>query len=105
MGKKSSIESLSKLIANVVIHKILVKHTNKPESINYLEHEIIEYRDVAITAAQEFNWNKEDLLIIKSSSLNKFKKEMIKRYPDVSYPLEEAEDIILETIKEVINFE
>ena len=102
MGKKSSIASLSRLIANIVIHKILVKHTNKPESISYLEHEIIEYRDVAITSAQEFNWNKEDLNKIESLSLKKFNKEMSKRYPDVKFPIKEAENIILETIDEII---
>ncbi|MEK6854987.1 MAG: hypothetical protein AABX73_02080 [Nanoarchaeota archaeon] len=104
MGKKSSIESLTKLIVNVAIHKILVKHTNKPESIGYLEYEIIEYRDIAITKAQEFNWNQEDISKIKTLSLNKLKKEIFKRYPDVNFPIGEAEEIIAETIDDVIKY-
>jgi len=43
MGKNSAIKSISKCIGNVVLHKLLVEHTNKPESKNHLENEIIEY--------------------------------------------------------------
>ncbi len=102
MGKKSAIDSLSRIISNIAIHEILVRYTNKPESINYLNSEILEYRDVAFFTASKFNWNKEDLNHIKSKSLDLLKKEMPKRYPDVKYPEKEVEKIIGEIIKNTL---
>ena len=43
MGKNRIIKSLAKCIGNVALHKILVKLTNKSESKNHLESEVLEY--------------------------------------------------------------
>ena len=102
MGKKSTINSLSKIIANVTIHKILLKYTNKPESISHLHYEVTEYRDTAISRAGEFNWNKTDISQIKSKAFQIMKRQIKKRYPDVKFPLIEAKRILLEIINEVI---
>ena len=71
MGKNRIIKILGNIIGNLVVHKILIKYTNKPESINYLNSEIVEYRDVAFSTASEFNLNKEDIDYIKSKSFRK----------------------------------
>lgn len=60
MGKKSLIKSLGKIIGNIALHKILEKHTNKPESIPHLKSEIIAYSNNASDIAKKFNWNKQD---------------------------------------------
>jgi len=102
MGKKSAINSLSKIIANVTMHKILLKYTNKPESVNHLYYEIIEYRDTAISRAEEFNWNSLDKEKIKSNALKHFKKKMTEKYKDVKFPMKQAIKLLNQTIEEVI---
>lgn len=65
MSKNKLIKSLSKIIANVALHKLLAKHTNHPESKMFLNSEIIEYRNVAVNKSKEYNWNeyqKDDVL-------------------------------------------
>jgi hypothetical protein len=44
MGKNSDIESISNSISITILHKILIEHTNKPESISKRSYEEIEYR-------------------------------------------------------------
>src|SRR3989344_2536952 len=102
MGKKSSIKSIVRIVANISIHKILIKYGNKPEPINHLTSEISTYRDTALLNAQEFNWNKEDKLEIEADSIKIFKKEISRRYPDVKFQMPDAERIIIQTIEEVI---
>ena len=104
MGKKSAINSLSKIIANVIIHKILLKYTNKPESVSHLYYEVIEYRNTAISRADEFNWNRLDKEKIKSNALKHFKRKIAKRYGDVKFPIKEAIRILNQTIKEVLGW-
>ena len=38
MGKNKLIKSLGKRIGNIVIHKILMKYTNKPESFKIIDN-------------------------------------------------------------------
>lgn len=102
MGKNKIIKSLGSVIGNIVVHRILIKYTNKPESVNYLRYEVQEYGDVAIEKAQEFNWNSQDKERIKFEALKKFKKEIEKYYKDVKFPMKEAEKLIEETIDEII---
>jgi len=102
MGKNRIIKILGNIIGNIVVHKILVKHTNKPESIPHLSEEVGNYRDNAIETAQEFNWNKEDKNRISQRALKKFRKDMEKYYPDVKFPINEPEELVDETIKDII---
>ena len=102
MGKKSAINSLSKIIANVVMHKILLKYTNKPESVNHLHYEIIEYRDTAISKADEFNWNRTDKQEIKLNALECFKRKMAVKYGDVRFPMKEAIKLLDEAVEEAV---
>lgn len=102
MGKKSRIKSLAKITANIVMHKILVKYTNKPESIHFLNSEIIEYRHVAVNISEEYNWNSQDIENIKSNAIKLLTIGMNKKYPDVKFPISEAENLVEETLKEMM---
>ena len=102
MGKNRIIKILGNVIGNIVVHKILIKHTNKPESLNHLESEVDAYRDNALEIANEFNWNKKDLEEIKSEALKKFEKDMKKYYSDVKFPINESDKLIEKTLKEII---
>ncbi|MBI2044431.1 hypothetical protein HYT23_00070 [Candidatus Pacearchaeota archaeon] len=101
MGKNRIIKILGNIIGNVVVHKILVKYTNKPESVHHLLEEIGTYRDNALEMAQEFNWNDKDKDKIRQEALKNFNKK-IKRYTDVKFPILEANKLIEETIKDCI---
>ena len=101
MGKNRIIKILGNIIGNVVVHKILIKYTNKPESVHHLAEEIGTYRDNALEMAQEFNWNKEDEDKIKREVLKNFNKR-IRKYKDVKFPVSEVNKLIDETIKECI---
>src|SRR3989344_3839069 len=102
MGKNRIIKILGNVIGNIVVHKILIKHTNKPESLNHLESEVDAYRDNALEIANEFNWNKKDLEEIKSEALKKFEKDMKKYYSDVKFPSNESDKLIEKTLKEIV---
>ncbi len=101
MGKNRIIKILGNIVGNIVVHKILVKHTNKPESVPHLSEEVGAYRDNALETAQEFNWNEEDKCRIKQEALKKFKKDMEKYYSDVQFPADEPEKLIDETFEEI----
>lgn len=102
MGKNRLIKSLGKRIGNLVIHKILMKYTNKPESLHSLKSEVDEYRDNVMESSQEFNWNDKDKAEIKSLALDKFNKDMKVYYGDVKFPKEEPEKTADETIEECL---
>jgi len=101
MGKNRIIKILGNMIGNIIVHKILVKHTNKPESIPHLSEEVGTYRDNALEIAQEYNWNDKDKSKIKQEAFKKFKKDMEKYYSDVKFPANEPEKLIDETFQEV----
>ena len=101
MGKNRIIRILGNIIGNVVVHKILIKYTNKPESVHHLAEEIGTYRDNSLEMVQEFNWSKKDEDKIKQEVLKNFNKR-IKKYGDVKFPISEVNKLIDETIKECI---
>lgn len=101
MGKNKVIDTLTNIIGNIIAHKIVAKHTNHPESINFLNSEVLTYRDSAIEKALEYNWNNQDLEIIKYNSLEKARKILETKYSDVSFKEEELITVSDETINEV----
>ncbi len=101
MGKDSALKTLGKIIGNVVLHKMLALYTNRPESTSHLLNEESEYRASAIKSAKKFNWNEKDKQEIKLVALEFFKSKSIKKYPDVAFPLEEAESLISQELKEM----
>lgn len=101
MGKNKALKTLGKIIGNIVLHKILAKYTNNPESVKYLINEENEYRATAINSAKKFNWNKENINEIKNIAIEFFKNKSVKKYPDVTLPLEEAKVLIDNEIKDL----
>ncbi|MCX6748401.1 MAG: hypothetical protein NT076_02250 [Candidatus Pacearchaeota archaeon] len=101
MEKNRIIKILGNIIGNVVVHKILVRYTNKPESVSHLTEEIGTYRDNALEIAQEFNWSEKDKIKIKQESSKNFDNR-IKKYPDVEFPKSEVSRLIDETSKECV---
>jgi len=55
MGKNSVMKSLGKCVGNVALHKILTRHTNRPESIQHLRDEIRDYGEDSAEKARCFN--------------------------------------------------
>jgi len=102
MGKNDVVKSLSKVIANISLHKLVLTHTNKPESKHFLESEIAEYRSVAQVKSQEFNWNDSDKRMISEISLKILKSTKEKKYPDVEFSDKEAEKIVSETVNDLL---
>jgi len=101
MGKNKIRKSLIRCVGNVAWHKLLLKNTNKSESKNRLETEILEYGFNALEKAQDFNWNNEDKKIIKEKALERL-QNLSQNYEDVSYKLEDAKKIIKETIEDLM---
>lgn len=102
MGKNRTIKILGNIIGNIVVHKILIKHTNKPESISHVTKEVGVYGENASEIAQEFNWNDKDKIKIHEEALKKFNHTMEKYYSDVTFSENEVPISIDETIEEFI---
>lgn len=102
MGKNKTIQSLGRVIGNVVVHKVVLKYGKKMESENHTSSEIVAYRDTAISIGIEFNWNDKDKIEIRKEVHDFFIKKMNEKYSHIKYPSKEAENIINKTIKECL---
>lgn len=85
MGKNRTRESLIREIANIIVHEIVVRHTNRPESVHFLESEIIEYKGKAERTSEEYTWNVDDKEYIKTKALKIIKEKLSTKYSDVKY--------------------
>lgn len=99
MGKNRDRESLIRIMTNMIVHEVVAKHTNKPESKNFLNSEIIEYRSQAEDSAEKHNWNNKDIEYIRKKVLKKIKEKMEKKYSDVSFSMKEIEKFLNEEMK------
>lgn len=102
MGKNNAVKSLSKVIANISLHKLILVHTNKPKLKHFLESEITEYRSVAQVKSQEFNWNDSDKRRICEISLKILRNTKEKKYQDLEFSDKEAEKTVSETVKDLL---
>jgi hypothetical protein len=103
MGKNRVIKTLGGVIGSIVAHKILLKYTKRPESVNHLETEVINYRDNAQDMANEFNWNEDDKKRIKEEALKSIKSELKEpHFNNILFPTEEISKILEESIKEIL---
>ena len=102
MGKNRVIESLIRLIANVVVHEIILENTNRPESAHFLNSEVIEYRSQTGAVAREFNWNDEDREYVEREALKKIKDKLSIKYSDVKYSEQKLARKLKEMIKDVM---
>ena len=101
MGKNSAVKTLGKRIGNIVLHNLLVKYTNRPESRNYLQSEVLEYSNAAIKDAKEYNWNEKDKEELNLAAVEFIKQKKDKRYPDVNFSIKEAEDLVDKKIQDL----
>lgn len=102
MGKDRVKESLIREIANLVVHEIVAKHTNRPESSHFLNSEVIEYRNRAEKTAEEYNWNEEDRNNIEKKALQMIKEKLAAKYSDVKYSEQEIIKKLNDMIKNMI---
>jgi len=102
MGKNRTRESLIREVVNLVVHEILTKHTNRPESVHSVKSEAIEYRGKAEKISEEYNWNTEDKDYVEKKALKMIKEKLAAKYPDVKYLEQEVIDILSEIIKDIV---
>lgn len=102
MGKNRVMNSLGSKIGNLVAHKILIEHTNRPESIGHSLNEAEEYEVQAVDTARRFNWNDDEISEIKVIAESEFRKIMERKYPDVKFSADEADKLVSETMREVM---
>lgn len=69
--------------------------------MNHLDFEVREYRDTAISRAEEFNWNELDKKEIRLKVLEIFKRRMVGRYGDVKFSMNDVGRILDEVMGEV----
>jgi hypothetical protein len=104
MGKNRVIKIIGRLVAWMAAHKILIKYTNRKESLNHLRSEVDNYRDNLSEFINEFNWNDADKKEIKQEALKSIALEFKKpHFKDVRFPPEEPEKQIDETMKSVLD--
>ncbi len=103
MGKKGTIKIIAGLMGGMTAHAILIKYTNRPESVNHLKSEIDNYKGTISDYIEEFNWNEDDRKRIKEESLKSFKNELKEpHFSDVKFPMSEALELIDKTLKEML---
>jgi len=103
MGKNRIIRILGGVIGGMVAHKILLKYTNKPESIHHLTSEVDNYRNNAESIASEFNWSEKDKKRIKEDALKSLNSELKEpHFHDVKFPIEVVNVLIEETMNEIL---
>ncbi len=101
MGKNRDRESLIRVIVNTVVHRIVLKNTNRPESKKSLNAEVIEYRGLTEKSVSSHSWNKDDIKYIKTKSLKKIKEKLDSKYSDISYNKKDPEEILQKEINEI----
>ena len=94
MGKNRDRESLIRLIVNTIVHKIVLKNTNKPESKHFLSAEIIEYKGQTEKMAEQHHWNENDKGYIREKTLKKIKEKMENKYSDVDFIIKEVKRLV-----------
>jgi hypothetical protein len=101
MGKDRVIRIVAKQVANKVIHQILIKYTNKPESTSYLRAEENNYRVLLTDLSREYHWNDQDMREINKLALNNLEKTLNLKYSDVKVSKDELIQVLKENISEI----
>jgi len=96
VSKKEQLENLAVLIGLRAAHEILIKLTNKPESIHHLEQEADTYTDLSLDLA-EGNWDNEDIEKIKELAKKKCNKKL-EKYEDISNEKYDGVENIIDNI-------
>ena len=83
----------------MVLHKLLIIYTNKPESKGHLQNEEITYRDEAIKESKKYNWNEKDKEELKLIAIAFIKNKKENKYADVKFSISETEKLVTEEIE------
>ena len=102
MGKNSDIQSLIRLLVNVVVHKIVAEHTTRPESAHFLHSEFIEYRSQIEKFAKGHNWNNQDKEYAEKKAIDKIKEKLVVKYSDVTYSEHDIITLLKKMIEELM---
>lgn len=102
MGKKQEIKSLVNSIALVAMHKLVAKHTKKPESLKHLENEVGDYSVDAFEKAEKRNWTKDESKEIEIKALKETKNRLLNKYPDIKIEDSEIIEFVIDTIQELL---
>jgi|SRR3989344_545823 len=102
MGKHQDRESLIFSIVKTIVHEIVARHTNRPESVHFLRSEVTEYRSQTEKSADNYNWNNEDRKYIEEKALKMIKERLAVKYSDVSYSEHELSKILSDFMEEVL---
>ena len=86
MGKTSDIISISNSISTTIFHEILIEYSNRPESINHLKKEEVEYRGQSIKKINKKKLNDKDKKLIRNKVIRRIKNRLKTRYSDVIIP-------------------
>lgn len=89
MGKNRDVKNIGNIVGTAILHEILAEHTNRPESVNHLMKESVEYRGQSIKKINKVNLNDEDKKQINKIVINKIKNRLKNKYPDVQVSQEE----------------
>jgi len=81
MSKKEQLRNLAVFIGLRAAHEILIKFTNKPESIHHLDQEADTYNDLGFELAKG-NWSNEDTTEIKELAKKECDKKL-EGYEDI----------------------
>ena len=101
MGKKQAIKSLANSIALVSLHKLVVKHTCKPESRKHLEDEVRHYSIDTFDKSQEYAWTKEELDEIKIRAIKEARNKL-RKYEDIKIEDKEIKEFVIDTMQEFL---
>src|SRR3989344_5309345 len=101
MGKDRVIKLIANLIGKSTAHKILIKYTNMPESINHMSSEIDNYRGQLSEYIIQYNWNIYDKQKIKYESEKSLNRELKEdHFTNVIFPSSVKIKFLNETIRE-----
>ena len=102
MGKKQDIISIAHAVALISVHKIVLHHTNKPESTAHLKNEIDGYSVEGFDKAQKHNWTQEELDEIQRASIRDTKNRMLKKYSDIHVTDSEIQEFVVDTLQDLL---
>jgi hypothetical protein len=105
MGKNSDRKSVIRLVSNVIVHELIARHTNFPESTHFLNSEVVEYSGQAEKSFQKHNWNDSDLDFIEKNAFQTIKQILSAKYSDVSCSDDEIHSNLKEFLEVLISRE
>lgn len=102
MGKTHTLKTFGKRIGNVVLHRLLIAHTNRPESMSHLQSEEVEYRGAALKDAQDYHWNETEKKMLKRQTIEFIRHKRDTKYEDVQFSSSEAEKLVDEELASLL---